>query len=667
MPKIDATKNLELLTRIAPDVRPYLKPAAASVEPPQAPADPKGPVPRVSLGLPPTREDGESPSNYFYEDVLATADKAGIGLAETRLDASAYFLVLLGIPGQADIDALLATTDPRWLIVIAVDPAEVSASLTYVDWVGLHERLRGAGGGLALGCQPEPKLAAILLRHTVRALNPVGIDGLACWPARNDAPTLSVLDEIRKELMLGSLYFDYLGDFFDESVMLRAAHENIVRHGGRLYARKDIPEIKGVPVIVIATGPSLDPEFGNLRRLQDRVILVSSGSSVQPLIAQGVYPDIHVECENINIDAIFQHIHDKDALKRALAVTSATGDPTIRHELGDVVLFFRHNHSAYPLFADVPENALLTPEPSVLNASVSFVQEIGATDIRFVGTDFGKKADIDHHHSLHSYYYIDGTLQDEDLDFSVPAKGVDGDTILATRFLYLVREHLEEAVRLHSEGRTYTNHSHGARIRGTAEALLADFDPPPLAKPKAEIMAAVRAAFAPVDDARKSRWREKEMTDAIDAFVAKLKDAIQQSVDAPANVRMDRLLAVLGRSLDLRQLAGKGAADAVRVLFRGTSYLLLILLETMAARVTRPEEFRRMAYDLFCRQLDDLAVYARTAIADPYPPYVAPKRRDDALRADMRTVRRLRARISRLSPCPCGSGQPYKRCHGRPA
>ncbi len=665
MPKIDPELNRRVLERIAPDIRAYLGLPAANREPPAPPADPKAPTPRVSLQVPPVGGNSQLAVNFFYEDLLAACAAAGIGLAENRIDDSAYFLVLLGIPDQATIDALLTNSKPRWLIVLAMNEAEIPASLNFVDWAGLNKRFTGGGGGIAFGFEADPKRAAALLRHTFRAINPMAIDGFAYWAARHDQATIAMHRELQNELLLGSLYFDYLGEFFDESVMLRTGHENICRHGGRFYARREITAARNVPFVVIATGPSLDREFDNLKRIKDRVILVSCGSAVQPLIAQGIQPDIHIENENINVAAIFQHVHDKQALKEILSVVSTTVDPTVRHELGEVILFLRHNHSAYPLFAEKPENALLAPEPSVLNAALSFVQEIGATDIHFVGTDLGKKSGGEHHHSRFSYHYIDGSIPNLDLNFSIPVPGVGGEPTVATQFLYVVREQLEDAIRRNGKGRTYTNHSHGARIAGTAELPLAAFDPKPLPRPKDEILGRIRDSFPPVSGRQTKRWDETRLQAAIDAYASKLAGAMTDGCNEPANDRMDRLLGVLGRSLDLRSLSGKGADDAVRMLFRGTAFLMLSLADMIAARASKPDQCRRIAADAFARHVAHMAAYAKQAVANPAPPYLPPDRPKGAARATAATMQTLKSRISRNSPCPCGSGEAYKRCHGR--
>lgn len=238
--------------------------------------------------------------------------------------------------------------------------------------------------------------------------------------------------------------------------------------------------IKDVPVFVLGNGPSLDNAVELIKEVQDRVILICCGTTINTLSRLGIKPDIHVDVERMVHTAQKFEFLDPSYLEDILALTVDVMHPDFfkyfkrtgmglkpgeaitslvlakARESGDLKNYVQMNHGG----------------PIVANLAMSFVQLFGFRNVYFSGVDNGFK-DKEVHHSKHSGYYgKDGketgfqTFQKEKL---VPKAGNFGGEVYTTHIMDGSRVQIELILKELNQRKDFTSYnlSDGAYIEGS--------------------------------------------------------------------------------------------------------------------------------------------------------------------------------------------------------
>lgn len=170
-------------------------------------------------------------------------------------------------------------------------------------------------------------------------------------------------------------------------------------------------EYQETPVFVVGNGPSLDNDIDYLKANRDKVILVSCGTALKALWANGLRPDFHTEVEqNRCTHQVISALGDAEYLAQIDLVA-----PTWVHP--DTVNLFRRHLAMYTAGAGAMRfyhtmcaargwvyRDLKFASPTVSNFALSAILELGFHNIYLFGVDLGFKS-IEHHHSKHSAYY----------------------------------------------------------------------------------------------------------------------------------------------------------------------------------------------------------------------------------------------------------------------
>ena len=80
--------------------------------------------------------------------------------------------------------------------------------------------------------------------------------------------------------------------------MVRNAHANLMARDTRIVEDRPVTA-EAAPVFLVGAGPSLDRDLAHLKRLRDRAVVVSCGTALPLLLANGVRPDFHCEMERV--------------------------------------------------------------------------------------------------------------------------------------------------------------------------------------------------------------------------------------------------------------------------------------------------------------------------------------------------------------------------------
>lgn len=262
------------------------------------------------------------------------------------------------------------------------------------------------------------------------------------------------------------------------------------------------------PAVVIGNGPSLDKCEAFLRDNQDKLILISCGSSLSTLQNMGLKPDIHVEQERpydtyrwltksttaeFREGIYFYGLNTVHPDCFGLFDEDKVGQCLKPNDLGTIYLARSIKKGGTLSFANFSN-------PTVTNFGLSLCTLIGMRNVFLAGVDLGMK-DVEKHHSEKSYYKqlkidtpdILKSIETTEDKFLVP--GRNGQRVYTTPALNSTRLFIEKLIEKHEL--SVFNLGDGAEIKG---APFTDFDIPiadMAGKSKAKTLAALHKVVFP--------------------------------------------------------------------------------------------------------------------------------------------------------------------------
>jgi hypothetical protein len=337
-------------------------------------------------------------------------------------------------------------------------------------------------------------------------------------------------------------------------------------------------------VFVIGNGPSLDDDLDFIRKNQEKAIIVSSGSALRPLALSGIMPDFQMETENIDVYPLIAQVAEDHDLSSIALVTSTTVDIQVPPLFDTVLYYFRGSLSPYPIFCDVDERCLQNPNPTVVNASLAFAQEVGFKKFYFFGTDMGTNMGVDKHHSKHAYQYTKGAIL-RPQSFVIPVAANFGGKCLTSDGLYWTRDAAEKAISQHGRGCIYFNCSNGAKIKGAVPMPSRLVKLPDLPSGKKPVIEQITSNFR-VYDRREfdAHWNDKKM---IGHFNKWLDEFEKLSIKRK---NFDDLSYLTNAMNHMRPTTGRRHEDwGPALVFRGTLLQVLMAQEYYLRRLAKSD------------------------------------------------------------------------------
>jgi hypothetical protein len=221
---------------------------------------------------------------------------------------------------------------------------------------------------------------------------------------------------------------------------------------------------KGIPAVVVGSGPSLGMEAENLRRLKNRALLIAAGTSIQAMLKHNIEPDLIVSMDpSGNNYRAFERLDLEDIPFLYI--------PTIHSS----ILNKNYNYLMHAFFTlDTPTSHMMNlseGDPifqstgTVTGTAIQAALYLGCRDIVFIGQDFSFPND---------QYYSDGVNHrtEEDLTHSVQKATLWVDNVQGSRnrtdySMNVLREGIEQLIEVYSGCNYYNASRIGAVIRGT--------------------------------------------------------------------------------------------------------------------------------------------------------------------------------------------------------
>lgn len=204
-----------------------------------------------------------------------------------------------------------------------------------------------------------------------------------------------------------SYFFNQQGFFEDEQIALAHSIKNINECDG-IYHQKFI-DSELPPCLIIGNGPSLDDSIPFIKENQDKFIIFSCGSALEPLLKNNIIPDYQVMLERtLNTEKVARNLSSDLTQKKITLLSTNTIPAKTKNYFNNHYIAFKPMDSGTLLYEQLNQSfsikALNHCGPLVANTGLSFAIHLGFTKIYLFGVDCGMKS-INKHHSKDSSYF----------------------------------------------------------------------------------------------------------------------------------------------------------------------------------------------------------------------------------------------------------------------
>ena len=311
------------------------------------------------------------------------------------------FLVMMGIGLGLQISEILDRIEIQNLLILETDFELLALSCFFTNWEDIYKKQ---------SVKKNKSITLVLLDNQIMHNEQSGlwnelIKRAPHFPyntifynhGRHDKYG-EIIKKINEDL---KMYLSLWGFYDDESNQLNHILHNIENNIKLIPEKLDFKWNK--PVIICGSGPSLDDHIEQLKKIRNKCVLISSGTSIKSILNYGLTPDFHIEIESdYEVYTVLKEI-DKEITKKISLICAIQCSPFISELFKDTYAFIKDSLS----IGDILENdinKLKEPTPTCVNAALSLALHYSAKEIFLFGTDFGfyKK---ESHHSKKSIYF----------------------------------------------------------------------------------------------------------------------------------------------------------------------------------------------------------------------------------------------------------------------
>lgn len=275
-----------------------------------------------------------------------------------------------------------------------------------------------------------------------------------------------------------------LGEYYDHARFGIAHTYNSIAIGHRFMKEQGIDKTSSafdLPVFVIGNGPSLDECLEHILQHRSKVIVVSCGTALKALHANGIKPDFHAEIEQnrATYDWVEQ-VNDPQYVKDIRLVSVNGIHPNTADLFKETILAFKDGEASSYIFntqlkLDGYDCASLSyAYPTVTNLVLNYFTRWGFKYFYLFGVDLGY-VDVSKHHSSHSAYYKeDGSEVYDYQGLHGGGLNVEGNfapSVFSKPEFLVSKKLLEQAISSKNGAIEVYNCSNGVKLKGSFSLL----------------------------------------------------------------------------------------------------------------------------------------------------------------------------------------------------
>ncbi|WP_114394046.1 6-hydroxymethylpterin diphosphokinase MptE-like protein [Oleisolibacter albus] len=470
--------------------------------------------------------DQDAHSDDFLVDVFDYLESNGIKLSTLPKVQNPYFVVLYGMGLGTDLLQILEYHRPRVLLLCEIDIDLVYFSCFLMDWEKLYRTAESWGGKVLLNMALSAVEIYRTVAGTVAAECNLAIDGMISYVHTPcEAPLRIAAAEFHTQRT--AQFASFFGFIVDEINMMKNTFRNLQSGTRRVLGH--VSESCKLPVIVVASGPSVTASLDFIRENKDRAIIISCGSALRILTRAGIKPDFHCNLERAKeVYDMHVELQKETDLSDIYAVMTTTVWPGIDSFFKDTIYFFRAPLSPVGVFVDRDDEILNHEGPTVTNTAFSLAMRLQAPEVYLCGVDLGS-ADPKR------------TTRNPDAwgvtprELTIPVRGNYGTTVFTDQTLVRQRLNLEEQIRLATGQASQTkvyNLSNGVRIDGAMPARPGYVRMAQPVVEKAEHLTALVQQFPVYTRERfETAWLSSEVRDGVQELIKFLTESLVKADD----------------------------------------------------------------------------------------------------------------------------------------
>ncbi|RGR66470.1 motility associated factor glycosyltransferase family protein [Roseburia inulinivorans] len=217
-------------------------------------------------------------------------------------------------------------------------------------------------------------------------------------------------------------------------------------------------KVRGKKLVIVAAGPSLQEEIGNLKKYRKDVMILSVGTVAQRLIDNGVEPDFI-----IMTDAWEGMYHQIEGIKKTnipLLVLATASFSVYKYYKGIIYLLYQEGYDKAEEVANRKEYPLYSVGGSVITLALDLAIQSKPDKIILVGADMAYTDGKEH--------AFTNQLDGKQLENGRLVEKIGGGYVTTTKNLDIYRKWIEKRLQKDVDVKVY-NVSHGAKIHGTVE------------------------------------------------------------------------------------------------------------------------------------------------------------------------------------------------------
>ena len=337
-------------------------------------------------------------------------------------------LIVFGSLMLSPLSALLKHLEfSPWLSITLLedDMRQMMASLSLFDLEDFVSICRSKGIGLTLLIDSSREALQDRLYTLLGTTNPTVLYG---WQTLRSPMLSPLLMELHSWLHApegaAQHVLGMLGFATDEFNQTQQTIWNALNHSS-MKVLSVVDNANDLPVVLVASGPSLNTQIDWLRANQQDLNIVSAGSALGALLRSGIQPSAAVFLERgaLVYADLCDLLADGFSLKGIKLIVSSTIDPRVPDLFDEAIFFHRPVAAATVLFPSDQQAILSVGGPHVINAAFEALTSLGIREFLLVGADFSalKRENPRAYGALGSSYR----------DFTIPVSGSRGRTVFS--------------------------------------------------------------------------------------------------------------------------------------------------------------------------------------------------------------------------------------------
>lgn len=216
----------------------------------------------------------------------------------------------------------------------------------------------------------------------------------------------------------------------------------------------------GIPAVVVSAGPSLEKNIEQLKRVQDKFLIISGGRTISALNKVNVYP--HLVSVIDPGEASYEVIKNSLGCDAPLLFCEVTNHKVVEEYSGDKI-FTQEGYILDEVTKEILETKVdaLYQGGSVAHTCAAFAQYLGCNPIIFIGQDFAFT-----NNKLHADIASIEINNINDKE-TIMVEGVDEDQVPTSKLFDIYRKNMEQFIENHTDTIFINSSEGGANIKGT--------------------------------------------------------------------------------------------------------------------------------------------------------------------------------------------------------